>query len=422
MVTKVILTGLLSTAAVFAQFDASSAQSASPERYTNSVQRVSVGNRARGDYDSLGVRAGSYFFYPYTLETFSYDDNVFASRTNESEDWVLISAPTLLMLSNWGQHQLDFKFGAVDYRHREFDSENRTDVFGQSDWRIDVSRDFNIAGTLGVAQLHEARGQSDTPTAASEPVEYRKYDATLSLNKQFNRLSAHVGGGVERLDYDDVLSTGGININEDVRDGNKFTAVGKLAYEFSPGFRFFGLAQGNERRYDEHVIDNRDSKGIEGRAGLEFEVTHLVTGEISGGYMMQDYDSAAFDNTTGYAFHGALTWNPTQLMTVNLSGDRIISETTVAAASGHVDTLVSASVDYEILRNLIGSPYVRYTIEDYQGVNREDKTLQAGVSLQMLLNRYMSAGAYYAYTTKDSNDDTYDYDKNVVGGMLKVQF
>ena len=231
-----------------------------------------------------------------------------------------------------------------------------------------------------------------------------------------------VGGAVQALDYDDVKALDNSIIDQDIRDGHVYTGVVKLAYEFSPGYRVFGLVEGNQRDFGDDIIDDRDSKGIEGRAGLEFEVTHLIKGEVSAGYFEQDYDQVGFANTSGMAFKGGLLWNPTQLMTVNLSGERRISETSVAGSSGHVDTILSSRVDYEIMRNLIGSPFINYTIEDYEGVDREDKTLQAGVNLQWLINRNLSAGAFYTYTTKDSNLDTFDYDKNVVGGSLKVQF
>ncbi len=419
---KLFLTGMLSLGVVLASVGGSSAQTATPERSASTVHAASVGGRARGDYDSLGIRAGSFFLYPSVIETFAYDDNVFATKTNKKDDFVITSAPTLQILSNWGRHRLDLLLGAVDVRHVDFSSEDHTDFNGLVDWQIDVTRNFNIASKLGASLLTEQRGQADAPTAAAEPTDYRKYDASLSLNKQFNRFTLQVGGAVQALDYDDVTALDGSTIDQDIRDGHVYTGVVKAAYEFSPGYRVFGLVEANQRDFGDDIVDDRDSTGIEGRAGLEFEVTHLIKGEVSAGYFEQNYDQAGFANTSGMAFKGGLLWNPTQLMTVNLSGERRISETSVAGSSGHVDTVLSSRIDYEIMRNLIGSPFVNYTIEDYQGVNREDKTLQAGINMQLLINRHLSAGAFYTFTTKDSNLDTFDYDKNVVGGSLKIQF
>ncbi len=418
---KTILTGILSLGVMLTSAGYSVAQTATPGRTAGSVQAASVGGRARGDYDSRGIRAGSFFLYPSVVETFSYDDNVFATKVSKKDDFIVTSAPTLQILSNWGRHRLDLLLGAVDVRHANFSSEDHTDFNGLADWQLDVTRSFNIAGKLGASFLTESRGQADAPTAAAEPTDYRKYDASVSLNKQFNRFTFQLGGAVQALDYDDVRALDGTTIDQDIRDGRVYTEIGKVAYEFSPGYRVFGLVEANQRNFG-NAADDRNSKGIETRAGLEFEVTHLVKGEISAGYFEQNYDQVGFSNTSGMAFKGGLLWNPTQLMTVNLSGERRVSETSVAGSSGHVDTLLTSKIDYEIMRNLIGSPFVNYTIEDYKGVNREDKTLQAGINMQLLINRHLSAGAFYTFTTKNSNLDTFDYDKNVVGGTLKLQF
>lgn len=419
---KIILTGFLSLGVVLASVDFSVAQTASPNRYGNAVQEYSVPGRARPGYDAVGARAGSFFFYPFIVESILYDDNVFASNTNKQDDWILTSSPNLLVLSDWGRHKLDFKFGLTDYRHRDFSKESHTDFYAKSDWQIDVTRDFNVAGSLGAASLTEGRGESDAPTSAAEPTTFRKYDASLSLNKQFNRFTLQVGGAARVFDYDSVDAIGGGTIDQNGRDGTIYTAVARAAYEFSPGYRVFGLMEGNKRNFGRELTDDRDSKGYQARAGLEFEITRLVKGEISAGYFEQDYEKIGFANASGMAFKGGLLWNPTMLMTVNLTGERLVSETSVAGASGHVDTILSGRVDYEIMRNLIGSPYISYTLEDYEGVDREDKTLQAGISMQLLINRHISTSAFYTFTTKDSNLDTFDYDKNVVGGSVKIQF
>jgi hypothetical protein len=318
---------------------------------------------------------------------------------------------------------LDFKLGVSDYRYITFTKENHTDYFGEGNWRLDVSRDFNIAGGFSAARLHEARGSSDSPASADEPTPYNKYDASISFNKQFNRLSVQLGGAVQHLDYQDVDAVGGGTIDQDLRDGTIYTGVLKKSYEFSPGYRVFGLIEGNKRLFKgSATTTDRDSKGIEGRTGVEFEISRVMAGEFSLGYLYQDYESASFKDVRGLAAKGALLWNPTQLMTITLNGERRVSETSYSTASSHLDTIVSAQLDYEIMRNLIGSPFVSYTLEDYQGVSREDRTVNTGLSLDYFINRNFSVGATYTFVKKDSNIDTIDYDKNQVGGWVKLQF
>ncbi len=392
-------------------------------RYVNTVEESAVHSRTRPEYDPVGARVGSFFLYPFLRVGVMYDDNIFALNVNERSDTILTTSVDLLVQSDWGRHLLDFEFGASNQKYSNFSSENHTDLYARSKMRIDVYRNFNIGGYVSIARLHEARGSSDSPTAANEPTPYNKLDASISFNKRFNRFTAQLGGGIQHFDYEDVGAIGGGIIDQDIRDGNIYTVLFRKAYEFSPGYRAFGLIEGNWRDFGGNTAaTNRDSQGVEARAGIEFEITQLMAGELSGGYMYQDYNSPIFSDVGDFAVRGALLWNPTMLMTVNLNAQRLISETTFGGASGHVDTIVSAQVDYEIKRNLIGSPYISYTIEDYQGIAREDKTLKTGVSLKYLINRNFSAKAYYRFTTKDSNINTFDYKRSQVGGTVKLQF
>lgn len=400
---------------------ASAAQDAGAEA---TVSQMTVKNRKRDGFDPVGVRVGSYFLYPFATTGVLYDDNVFSVNLGEETDTIWTSTGGLLLQSDWGRHLLDFEFGVSNFVHAEFSDEDHTDFYGKAIGRIDVSRDFNIGVNAGAARLTEPRGSSDSPTSAAEPTQYTKIDASVSFNKQFNRIGLQVGGAVQDLDYDDVDAIGGGKIDQDVRDGQIYTAVLKTSYEFSPGYRAFALVEGNWREFGDNSLATlrRNSDGIETRGGVEFEISRVMSGTISAGYLRQEYDAAVFDPVEGVAAEANILWNPTMLMTVELNAKRRVSETTFSTASGHLDTLLSAKVDYEILRNLIGSANVSYIKEEYEGVKREDDTLSTGVSLEYLINRNMSAQAYYVFTTKDSTISNFNYDKNQVGGSVKVQF
>ena len=72
-----------------------------------------------------------------------------------------------------------------------------------------------------------------------------------------------------------------------------------------------------------------------------------------------------------------------------------------------------------MLRNLILSGRAGVSLQDYEGINREDETVVFGVSGKYLLNRnfYISLG--YEFSQRESDAAGADYDKNVV--MLQVR-
>ncbi len=386
--------------------------------FDSDVVASTVQNRERPEYDPVGGRIGTYFFYPTVESGLVFDDNILSRNTNKKSSLVQETKGRLFVRSDMPRHKLDFEFGVDNYVYFGHHNENHIDFYGGSIWRFDIDRSFNIAGTAYAARLHEARGSAEAPGTADEPVPYTKLDATFSLNKSFNRMIVALGSAVQNLDYNDVSAVGGGKVDQDNRDGTVYTAVGRASYEFSPGYRAFINIEGNRRNFK----NNRDSTGIEVRGGVAFEISRLVLGELSAGYLHQNYKTAGLTDVKSPAFRASILWNPTSLITVDLAAERRVSETTVVGASGRLDSIFSASLDYEVLRNVIVTPHASYQIGNYKGVSRNDKTLSAGVSGQYLINRYLAAKAFYEFTSRNSNVGGQDYKKNRIGGSIKVQF
>ena len=65
-----------------------------------------------------------------------------------------------------------------------------------------------------------------------------------------------------------------------------------------------------------------------------------------------------------------------------------------------------------MLRNLILTGSAGATRNEFEGTNREDDTIQAGIRAKYLLNRYLYVTVGYDYATKDSTAANSDYDSN----------
>ena len=61
-------------------------------------------------------------------------------------------------------------------------------------------------------QLHEDRGDPDSPTNASEPIEFTRTNAELAYQQRFNRVTGRIGIGAENENYDDVASITGTTL------------------------------------------------------------------------------------------------------------------------------------------------------------------------------------------------------------------
>jgi hypothetical protein len=386
-----------------------------------SYEEQTVRERSRPEYDPLGIGVGPWMVYSSILAGVAYDSNVFKTP-NPTDDFVFLLAPEINAQSQFSRHKLDFKFNVNNYTYADNSSENRTDVLGRLDGRIDILSDLAVNFELGGAYLHEDRGSSNTPGAAADPVAYSLFDANADIVKTFNRLRITTGASVERYNYHDVDAIGGGKIDQDFRDGLIYQIIGDAAFQFSPGYAVFATVEGNWRDFDSVGVNNRDSQGYRVYGGLEMELTRLVSGRFGAGVLGQNYDNALFTDIHGYTYKANITWTPTALMTVTLQGDRVVSETSLAGVSGRIDSTLELIVDYEVLRNVILSPSVGFALEEFEGSPREDKTYSAGVKVDYLVNRYLAVGASYDFATKDSNVAGVDYDRHVVAATIRAQF
>ncbi|MEX0923972.1 MAG: outer membrane beta-barrel protein [Rhodovibrionaceae bacterium] len=383
-----------------------------------------MNERARPEYDPIGLRAGGFFVYPEVTVTEVFRDNIFYTPSDKEEDFITVISPSLRMQSNWNVHSLTF-YADADYgRYLINEDESYVDWRTGIDGRLDIERDLNFAGGVSAARLHEPRSSPDQ-TGAAEPVTYHRYSGDAALTKRFNRLSTRLGGEVDVYRYNDVPASGGGTFNSDDRDRTVSEGSLRLGYEVSPNIEPFVRTSVNDRSYRQSSDDfgtKRDSWGWEAVAGTAFDLGGVTYGEVYVGYLEQRYDSASLDTISGLSFGGNLIWNPTRLTTVTLGAERTVEETTLSGASGGLQTMLKAQVDHELLRNLILSGDARYARLNYNGISREDDTADAGLSLRYLIDRNFELRAGYSFATRNSSVSSADYDTQTLFLGLTAQF
>ena len=109
-------------------------------------------------------------------------------------------------------------------------------------------------------------------------------------------------------------------------------------------------------------------------------------------------------------------------MTLSVSGERQVRDSTGAGAAARVESSFKAVLDYELLRNLIISPSLRFAHEDYAGLTRTDTVIEPALKLEYLLNRFVAVGGQYVFTSRDSSLTGVDYDRHRASLHAKAQF
>ncbi|MGI9488395.1 MAG: outer membrane beta-barrel protein [Geminicoccaceae bacterium] len=367
---------------------------------------TTVADRARPQYDPLGIRAGSFLVFPELTVTGAYSDNVGLDEDDEESDIVTEIEPSVEFQSQWSQHLLTVELGSEIAIHAEESDEDFQDFFAVGRGRIDVSRQTNIAPNAQIRRAHEGR---DDPEDAGndELTDVYQFGGGIALNHEINRLGFTIGGDVLRSVFDDDA--------EEDRNANVYDVLLRTSYDISPALDVFVEGRYNVEDRDDNVDDNgvaRDTDGYEGRLGAGLDITSVLFGEAFAGYRVQRFDEDDFDDETGLSFGVDLNWNPTLLTSVGFSGQRDFRATDEGDAASNFRTEFGITIDHELLRNMIVRGEARYQNDDFRGDDREDDTILLGTGLTYWINRNLSFNAGYDYSGRDSNQAGEDYTVN----------
>ncbi len=385
------------------------------------LTRMPVADRPHPDYDPIGIRWNSVYFYPSITEKTRYETNVFATDKNAKGDFSFVTSPNMLIRYDNPLASFQGDFGADFYNYSEFDSENRFDAHARMQIHNELSHDLVLDTTLEASRKHDERGDSALPPDAAHPIPYTDLRGETILTKTFNRFGVSLGGSVRNLTYEDVESFEGEKLDQSWRNGTILTGMVKPFYEFSPGYRLYAKAQVNNRDYEGTGDLNRDSHGYDVRGGLEFGLTSLLTGSVEVGHLDQTYKDKEIDPVSGLSAGGKLTWLVTPLMTISLTGDRVVSETTTPGVEARLDTSAGLQVDYELLRNLVISTGAKYKNENFEGTDREDNIFKLSTEIDYYLNRTFKLGARYDFIDRDSTESAFTYENHVVMFYVTAQ-
>lgn len=372
--------------------------------------------RARPEFDALGIRAGSFFFYPALSAGFGTTDNVFNDQSNIS-DTLFTLGPEFRLQSAWSRHALALKGGAKIVSFSDQGGEDHTDWNLGADLRLDILRGTEFTADGHYALEHEPRGTDLTggfnAGDPAEPTEYSRTGFGGAFAHTLNRVRLQVGASLDQFDFEDTPRVGGgAAINNDDRDRTATEIFGKVALKASEDSAVFVRGRWTQHDFDAAVDDdgfNRDSDSIGLDGGIEFEMTHMFVGQAFVGYEQRSYDDPAFSDTSQFGFGAGLKWFPSMLTTLSVDAARAIEETSILGASGYVSTRAQIGLDHELLRNVILSGRLSYENDDYLEVTRTDDVLHAALSGRYLIDNHFHLNAGWEYTNRDSTSLPFEY-------------
>lgn len=364
-----------------------------------------VSNRPRPDFDADGLPLGAFRAYPKLAVSAAYDSNLFRTEDNVRSDFLTRVQPSVRVESDWSRHRVLLVSSADLGVHRRHSSENYTDASLEAAGTIDIHGSLRLESAAGIARLHESRGSVDGD-GGSEPVTFFRWHGQAALAGEAGRFGFLIGADHVRLDYEDVPAVGGGVLNQDDRDRRVFGGFGRVSYAALPDSEVFVAGRYDLADFDAPTDDsgaNRDSQSQSVVAGLEMDWGGITFGQVYAGWFAEQFDDDALDGASGFTAGGAISANVTPLTTLTLRGSRELRATVTSGASSLIQTEAAAGVDHELLRNLLLGASVRGRRLSFEGIDRTDDHLAAGIAADWLLGRHVQLAFRYDFEMRNSH-------------------
>jgi hypothetical protein len=374
-------------------------------------------------FGPVGIRLGSFVLRPAIEATTGHDSNP-ARVSGGRGSSLLIVAPELKVNSDWERHDLTANIRGSYSEYPSVPLADRPFLDARINGRIDVTRDTRVDLETRYILSTENPGSPNLQADLAKLPIYTDVGATAGIDRRFNRLDILLKGLIDRVDYQNSLLTDGTSASNKDRDYNQYGVQARAGYEVTPGLKPFVELDADTRVHDLSVDQSgyaRDSEGFTPKAGTTFEITRKLTGEISVGYLVRTYKDPRLADLRGLIADASLIWTATGLTSVKLTASSAADESVVPGVSGLFRRDAGIEVDHAFRRWLLGTFKVGWGLDEYVGLNREDKRYAASLGIVYKLSRTMQLKGELREVWLRSNVSGVDYTATAVLVGLRFQ-
>ena len=388
------------------------------------AQQVDRGTSAldlpRPGYEPRKLHFGSSVVSPEMRVEGLYDSNVFATSTNEADDFILSVAPRIDAISEFGKLRLRTDANVAHREYVDHGRESRTTFGGGTKGDYAISQKHSI--NLGARFDRDVESRAD-PEANNNPnLPPRKINSLageLGYRYRGNRIGFSLQGGVDKQNY--------LDPTESDRDMTTYRGSARVSVQMSAGKDLFVEGYVNRRdnrlSFDRSGVD-RDNTTIGFLTGIGLDIGTKWRGDMGVGLFRSDPDDPTLKSFTGFGANGRLTWSPDERTAVTAEVFRGDVATIRSGAGGRIDTRASLRLDQEIRHNLLLNARVGVRSTTYRGASSSQRQTTAfvGAETEYLMNRFVSVFVNGTYSKRYAKIDSEKFNKGGVGIGLRLRY
>ncbi|HYC37528.1 MAG TPA: outer membrane beta-barrel protein [Usitatibacter sp.] len=358
------------------------------------------GESGRG---AVNIAGTPLYITPYVGLGIGRDDNVLLQPNNERSSTYWVLSPGFMIDARTSNVVFLAKYQASIGRYAQSDDDNYVDHAARTQFDFAFDRRNFLRVGLDWVRGHDPRGSTDR-AISNRPDIYRltSPNVTYAFGAPGARGRVEVyaaeadrrylnNRAITQFSDREVLEYGGVLY---IRAAPKTYVLAEVR-QSEIAYRLPNASNGEERRFF---------------GGVSWEATAATTGTIKAGRLERESDIGVEDSATSW--EASVSWAPRTYSKFDFATARTTTEST---GLGRFILSSIAGVTWTHAWNSYLSTGVdfRYQKDQYQGFPRTDETRTLGLKAGYKFRRWLTLGAEFSHSSRDSNLPSSDYDKNL---------
>ena len=373
------------------------------------------------------VPVGPMFAYPEIEVAAKRDSNIaIQPDALRKADTIWYLRPKVRLEAKKGENIYDLTYSG---EYGRYDSQ-KTDNFENHDFLGRANLMFDARNRLSLkAQYQDKVDPRGTLNLAATPTPNHYHQAGAGALYTYGSEDAQ--GKVELSgDYTDKRYVNNRDLGTASLDHSETSYGGTFLWRLMPKtYASFNLSQ---TIYDYALpTSTLGSTNTYAYLGLRWEATAATSGRFEVGNLKKKFDSAGLNagrtDASTNSWKGGINWKPLRYSTVDFNLGRTVNESTGLGnytINENNQVVWMHAWSTRISSTLTGSymtdHFASAPVAAIGGADRKDTTKNAGLKLNYSLQRWLKFGAEYLYSTRDSNDNNFDYKRNQVTLFLSA--
>jgi hypothetical protein len=370
------------------------------------VEPVSVSARFESEHRSQGLTASSWEVRPSAELRTGYDGNPGRSRASDGSAMLGIRG-AVDANRQWGTSQIGVTAGIEQEWYPSTPDEDQFAVRAALRGSTYAGNQVQIRGSIGIARDGDEISASDNGIETGGVLDryrgapqYVRVPLEAGISQDIGRYFWDISLRSTYSTYDALTTESGITVRQGFRTGWESAAEARAGYRIAEGYALFARAEANRKRFEDISADN---DGYRFSLGTQFELTRILTGEVTAGWASQSYAVSGQSNSA-FTYGGKLNWYASPLISLTLNANRDFQADQTIDALGVTTTIpvvrdtVALRADVEAMRYWLLFGEVSYSRQESDDGLRNNSLTELRLGSIYVLTRHLRFDAQYEYT------------------------